>query len=172
MVETSSDLGQNYYTANSWSIENTINGKHFCGHYFSDGSVIFSLLSSVISCLCKTSEYLGPHQTIRLETSFWSQMAQINILMFLKHFVRWKGNNMYEESILCISILKTAQQTEFLQQKRFMQLAIKNGCAHSICLYSCHSILCCKLLEAHFTVSGNKMTITNKILTNQRRPYK
>ena len=98
IVETSSDLGQNYYTANSWSIENTINGKHFCGHYFSDGSVIFSLLSSVISCLCKTSEYLGPHQTIRLETSFWSQMAQINILMFLKHFVRWKGNNkMYEK---------------------------------------------------------------------------
>ena len=26
------------------------------------------------------------------------------------------------------------------------------------------------MLEAHFTVSGNKMTITNKILTNQRRP--
>lgn len=93
MVETSSDLGQNYYTANSWGIENTINGKHFCGHYFSDGSVIFSLLSSVISCLCKTSEYLGPHQTSRLETSFWSQMAQINILIFLKHFVRWEGNN-------------------------------------------------------------------------------
>ena len=47
-----------------------------------------------------------------------------------------------------------------------------NGYAHPICLYSCHSILCYKLLEAHFTVSGNKMTITNKILTNQRRPYK
>ena len=47
-----------------------------------------------------------------------------------------------------------------------------NGYAHPICLYSCHSIPCYKLLEAHFTVSGNKMTITNKILTNQRRPYK
>ena len=47
-----------------------------------------------------------------------------------------------------------------------------NGYAHPICLYSCHSIPCFKLLEAHFTVSGNKMTITNKILTNQRRPYK
>ena len=47
-----------------------------------------------------------------------------------------------------------------------------NSCAHPICLYSCHSILCYKLLESHFTVSGNKMTITNKILTNQRRPYK
>ena len=43
---------------------------------------------------------------------------------------------------------------------------------HPIYLYSCHSIPCYKLLETHFTVSGNKMTITNKILTNQRRPYK
>ena len=47
-----------------------------------------------------------------------------------------------------------------------------NGYAHSICLYSCHFIPCYKLSEAHFTVSGNKMTITNKILTNQRSPYK
>ena len=34
------------------------------------------------------------------------------------------------------------------------------------------SIPCYKLLEAYFTVSGSKMRITNKFLTNQRRPYK
>ena len=40
--------------------------------------------------------------------------------------------------------------------------------SHLPLLMSFHSML----LEAHFTVSGNKMTITNKILTNQRRPYR
>ena len=35
-----------------------------------------------------------------------------------------------------------------------MPFRIKNGYAHPICLYSCHSIPCYKLLEAQFTVSG------------------
>ena len=39
-----------------------------------------------------------------------------------------------------------------------------NGDAHPIYVDSRHSILCYKLLEAHFTVSGTKMTITNYIL--------
>ena len=35
-----------------------------------------------------------------------------------------------------------------------------------------HSIPRYYLLDAYIAVSGNKMTITNIILTNQRRPYK
>ena len=35
-----------------------------------------------------------------------------------------------------------------------------------------HSIPRYQLLDAYIAVSGNKMTITNIILTNQRRPYK
>merc|ERR1719297_575221 len=69
----------------------------------------------------------------------------------------------------CSTRIERQCQPTTRQEKRFTRLAIKNGCTHPICLYSCHSILCYKLLEAHFTVSGNKMTITNKILTNQRR---
>ena len=47
-----------------------------------------------------------------------------------------------------------------------------NGDAHPIYFDSCHSIPYYKLLEAHFIVPDIKVTITDKILTNQRKPYK
>ena len=68
-----------------------------------------------------------------------------------------------------LSIIKVS--TEISVEKVYAEPHL-NGDAHPIYLDSCHSIPCYKLLEAHFTVSGTKMTITNKILTNQRRPYK
>ena len=66
----------------------------------------------------------------------------------------------------------SGMDTQNNRLEKFYSVPHLKGYAHPICLYSCQSIPCYKLLEAHFTISGNKMTITNKILTNQRRPYK
>ena len=60
------------------------------------------------------------------------------------------------------------QETSFWLEKVYAVPHL-NGNAHPIYLNSCHSISCCKLLKAHFTVSGTKMKIRNKILTNHLR---
>ena len=81
-------------------------------------------------------------------------------------------SNVEENTLtLIFSVVGDAMKQSTLIEKVYAEPHL-NGNAHPIYLDSCHSIPCYKLLEAHFTVSGTKMTITNKILTNQRRPYK
>ena len=64
----------------------------------------------------------------------------------------------------------------FTMQLRMVEvitlLTSDNDDAPANIVNSHHSIPRYQLLEAYIAVSGNKMTITNKILTNQRRPYK